>query len=187
MSTTTRKSISVTELQPLVAAGKAELLDVRTPGEFAEAHVPGARNIPLDDLNPGQFLKGRCCSTQPLYVLCLSGGRATRAIDKLAAAGFGSAVLVEGGTEAWVAAGLAVNRGQSRVLPLIRQVQIVVGAVAALGAGLALAVDTRWAIVPLLAGCGLFIAGLTGFCGLGLLLAKMPWNRAKDIGSCTVS
>ena len=76
--------------------------------------------------------------------------------------------------------GLPVERGESKVLPLMRQVQIVVGFLSATGAALALGVNVRFAIIPLLTGCGLLFAGLTGTCGMALLLAKMPWNRSVD-------
>ena len=93
-------------------------------------------------------------------------------------------MLVEGGTQGWIDAGLPVNRGQSHVLPLMRQVQITVGFLSASGAVLALVVSPLFAIVPLVMGCGLLFAGISGTCGLALLLAKMPWNRARSCGSC---
>ena len=110
-------------------------------------------------------------------MLCQSGDRARRAIKKLKNVGLPEGILVEGGTQAWIDAGLPVSRGESRVWPLMRQVQIVVGLVSAAGAALALTVSLRFSLIPLVTGCGLLFAGITGFCGLGLLLAKMPWNR----------
>ena len=62
----------------------------------------------------------------------------------------------------------------------MRQVQIVVGAVSAIGAGLALAVHPWFAVIPLIMGAGLLFAGLTGVCGLALALAKMPWNKTQN-------
>ena len=150
--TQTENSISPLELQRRLAAGQpAQLLDVRTPGEYANAHVPGARLIPLDELNAAAFCRERKGAGTPLYVLCQSGNRAKR----------------------------AVNRDESRVLPLMRQVQIVVGFVSAVGAALALAVHPWFALISLLTGGGLLFAGLTGFCGLALVLAKMPWNKTS--------
>jgi rhodanese-related sulfurtransferase len=173
------------ELHRLLSAGTpAELLDVRTPPEFAAAHVSGAKLVPLDDLDVSVYLKQRGASDQPLYVLCQSGGRAKRAIEKFERAGFEGCVLVEGGTQAWMDAGLPVIRGESRVLPLIRQVQIIVGCLCAVGALLALTVNPWWAVVPLVMGCGLLCAGLTGFCGLAVVLTKMPWNRCAQGKSC---
>jgi rhodanese-related sulfurtransferase len=172
-------SVSPRELHRRLAAGPpVRLLDVRTPAEFAAAHVPGARLVPLDELDCATFLKQHDAGDKLIYVLCQSGGRARRAIEKFQRAGFDGCVLVEGGTQAWIDAGLPVNLGESRVLPLMRQVQIVVGAVSATGAVLALTVNPWFALVPLATGCGLLFAGISGFCGLALVLAKMPWNRA---------
>jgi rhodanese-related sulfurtransferase len=181
----TETSIQPLELhRRLAAGGPAQLLDVRTPGEFAAAHVPGAKLIPLDDLDPASFQHQRGAEESPVYVLCQSGGRARKAIEKLERAGVHGCVLVEGGTQGWMDAGLPVERGQSKVLPLMRQVQITVGFISAVGAVLALTVNPLFAIIPLLTGFGLVFAGITGLCGMALLLAKMPWNRAKSRGSC---
>jgi len=180
-----KTSIQPLELQRLLATGApAQLLDVRTPGEFATAHVPGAKLIPLDDLKPDAFRRERGAEEIPVYVLCQSGGRARKAIEKLERAGVQGCVLVEGGTQAWIDAGLPTERTNSSALPLMRQVQITVGFVSAVGAALALAVNPLFAIIPLVMGGGLLFAGLTGICGLALLLAKMPWNRAQGCGSC---
>ena len=181
----TKTSVGPQELHELLAGGSAaELLDVRTPGEFAAAHVPGAKLIPLDDLDAAAFCREHGADCKPVYVLCQSGGRARKAIEKFNRAGFNNCVLVEGGTQAWIDAGLPVNRGESKVLPLMRQMQIAVGFISAVSSALALAVSPKFAVIPLLVGCGLLFAGLTGFCGLALLLAKMPWNRAGNCDSC---
>ena len=173
-------SVSPRELHRRLDAGQpARLLDVRTPGEHAAAHVPGAKLIPLDELDAAAFCRERGSDASPLYVLCQSGERARRAIKKLESAGVHGCVLVEGGTQAWIDAGLPVDRCKSRVLPLMRQVQIVVGSLSAAGAVLALTVNPRFALIPLVTGCGLLFAGLTGFCGMALLLAKMPWNKTS--------
>jgi rhodanese-related sulfurtransferase len=179
-----KTSITPAELQQLLLAGApAQMLDVRTPGEFASAHVPGATLVPLDDLDPAVILRERRPNEASIYVLCQSGARARKAIEKLERAGIRGCVLVEGGTQGWMDAGLPVIRGQSRVLPLMRQVQIVVGFISAAGAVLALLVNPLFAIIPLVIGCGLLFAGLTGICGLAFLLAKMPWNRVPGCGS----
>ena len=183
-NTPAEKSISPRELQRRIAAGSpVRLLDVRTPGEHAAAHAPGAQLIPLDELDASAFCRERGGDCTPVYVLCQSGGRARRAIEKLERAGVLGCVLVEGGTQAWIDAGLPMNRGESKVLPLMRQVQITVGFLSATGAALALAVNPWFALIPLITGCGLLFAGLTGFCGLALLLAKMPWNKTPACNS----
>jgi rhodanese-related sulfurtransferase len=179
-----KNSIDPRQLHRLLAQGvPLQLLDVRSPGEFAAAHVPGATLLPLGDLDPAAFRQPRA-GDAPLYVLCQTGGRARKAIDKLERAGVSGCVLVTGGTQAWIDAGLPVERSPSNVLPLMRQVQITVGFISAAGAALALAIHPLFALIPLVIGCGLVFAGLTGFCGMALLLAKMPWNRLPACASC---
>jgi rhodanese-related sulfurtransferase len=160
----------------LAAANPPELIDVRTPPEFANAHVPGAVLIPLQGLNAADYLQRHRAGT-PIYVLCQSGSRARNAIERFRSRGCDDAVLVEGGTQAWIDAGLPVNCGTTKVLPIMRQVQIVAGSVSALGALLALVFNTWFAVIPLFIGSGLLFAGITGTCGMAILLARMPWNR----------
>ncbi len=170
--------ITPLELQQRILTNQpGDLLDVRTAPEHTAAHVPNVTLVPLDSLNPASFLANRPHPTAPLYVFCQAGGRAAKAIERFQAIGFEGCVLVEGGTQAWIDAGLPVTRGISKVLPLMRQVQIVIGAVSGIGAALALVGDKRFAVIPLITGAGLLFAGLTGTCGLALMLAKMPWNR----------
>jgi hypothetical protein len=140
----------------------------------------------LDDLNPADFRR-LAENGDPIYILCQSGGRARKAIAKLEEAGVDGCVLVEGGTQAWIDAGLPVERSGGGGLPLMRQVQIIVGSLSGLGAALALAVNSYFAVIPLILGCGLLFAGLTGTCGLALLLAKMPWNRARSCSAGCVA
>ncbi|HYG24300.1 MAG TPA: rhodanese-like domain-containing protein [Verrucomicrobiae bacterium] len=174
------RSISVAELARVVSAGHSvNLLDVRTPAEHGSVHIPGSRLSPLDQLSADACLHERKADDNPLYVLCQSGSRARRAIERLEQEGIRNALLVEGGIQAWIDAGLPVVRGTSQVLPLMRQVQVVVGLISAAGAILALAVDLRFAVIPLLMGAGLLFAGLTGTCGLALVLARMPWNQTS--------
>jgi rhodanese-related sulfurtransferase len=170
------------ELYQLFASGQPrDLLDVRTSPEYTTAHVAGAKLVPLDKLNAAAFLEERGACDKPLYVICEAGTRARSAIEKFRRAGYEGCVLVEGGIRAWMESGLPVNRGTGRVLPLMQQVQVTVGLISIIGAVLALAVNAWFAVIPLALGCGLLFAGLTGFCGLALVLAKMPWNR--DAGS----
>jgi rhodanese-related sulfurtransferase len=174
------KTISPAALSAIVCTGDLhDLLDVRTALEYAGAHVPGAKLIPLNELKVEAFLAQHKAG-RPIYVLCQAGARASKAIEQFERAGCGDCVLVEGGTQAWIDAGLPVHRGVSRVLPLMRQVQIVVGSLAAIGAILVLVVNPWFAILPLFLGCGLLFAGITGTCGMALLLARMPWNREQN-------
>lgn len=152
----------------------ATVIDVRTPVEFDEVHVPQAQSIPLDELKPGSLPLPK---DRPVYLLCRSGQRATKAAEKFAKEGFTQPVVVEGGTLAWIDAGLPVTRGTGKVMSLERQVRIVAGAIVFIGVVLAQLVDHRFIWLSGFVGAGLVFAGISDFCGMGLLLAKMPWNR----------
>ncbi len=154
------------------AGGRIELIDVRTPAEFAEVHVDFARNVPLDQLRADSVNTGE----DPLYVICRSGSRGQKACEKLESAGL-NVVNVEGGTAAWEAAGLPVIRSGSRHMSLERQVRIGAGSLVLIGVMLGALVHPALYALSGLVGAGLIVAGVTDWCGMGLLLAKMPWNR----------
>ncbi len=112
------------------------------------------------------------------------GGRAAKACEKFAAAGFPKAVNIAGGTNAWIAAGLPVVRGE-RVMSLERQVRIAAGLLVMAGVALAVLVHPLFYLLSVFVGAGLVFAGLTNTCGMGLLLARMPWNRRhQNAGTC---
>ena len=175
-------TISTKELHDQVASGrKIELVDVRTPVEFREVHVTFARNIPLDQLDATQVASERNGSTDPLYVICRSGSRGKQACEKFAAAGL-NVVNVEGGTQAWDQAGLPVVRGQ-KTISLERQVRIAAGLLVVTGAALGYFVNPVWIGLAAFVGAGLTFAGITDTCGMGLLLARMPWNKVSASSS----
>jgi rhodanese-related sulfurtransferase len=162
-----------------------EIIDVRTPAEYAQVHVEGARSVPLDALDANAFLAARngAAADQPLYVICQSGGRAARACEMFAAAGFANVLSIEGGTSAWERAGLPVVRGGGRkIISLERQVRIAAGSLVLLGVALGWLVHPAFFVLAAFIGAGLVFAGVTDWCGMGLLLAKMPWNRARRGG-----
>lgn len=174
-------TISPQELAARQARGDAcELIDVRTPAEFREVHVPFARNVPLDRLDPTALMNardGRC--GQPLYVICRSGNRANQACEKFIAAGFTNIVNVAGGTLAWEQAGLPVARGQ-KTISLERQVRIAAGALVLIGSVLGAFVSPYWIGLAAFVGAGQIFAGITDTCGMGMLLARMPWNQVRN-------
>jgi len=154
------------------------LIDVRTPLEFKEVHVPQARNIPLDTLSPAKLIEsGEVRANEPVYLLCRSGQRATKAAGEFASSGFANPIVVEGGTLAWVDADLPVNRSASGVVSLERQVRIAAGSIVLLGFLLGWFVDPRLHFLSGFVGAGLIFAGITDWCGMGLLIAKAPWNK----------
>lgn len=156
------------------------LIDVRTPVEFDETHVKQAVNCPLDELAPEALVSGGMLPPgQPVYLVCRSGQRATKAAEKFAKEGYDNAVVVEGGTLAWIEAGLPVEKGSSRVISLERQVRIGAGSLVLTGALLGWSVHPAFFGLSAFVGAGLVFAGITDWCGMGLLLAKAPWNRKR--------
>jgi rhodanese-related sulfurtransferase len=173
------KTIAPAELDQLLRTQPdLPLLDVRTPMEYAQAHVPQARNIPLDTLAPrALFDAGALPQGQPVYILCQTGGRAGKAAERFAREGFDQAVIVTGGTQAWSEAGLPVDRALVETISLERQVRIAAGSLVLLGALLGYLVHPYFIGLSAFVGAGLVFAGITDTCGMGLLLAKAPWNR----------
>jgi rhodanese-related sulfurtransferase len=160
-----------------------ELIDVRTPVEYREVHCAFARNVPLSDLDPKAVMTARNgAGDKPLYVICRSGSRGQQACEKFLAAGFTNVVNVEGGTLAWAECGLPVNRGK-KAISLERQVRIAAGAIVLLGAVLGLLIHPYFLGLSAFVGAGLVFSGVTDTCGMGLLLARMPWNRVAPTSS----
>lgn len=182
--------IQAKELQSSLQAGKnIVLIDVRTPVEHDEMHIAGSHLMPLDQLDAAR-VKSVAAHAEHCVVVCRSGGRASQAYQKLLGAGCENLVILDGGVLAWEASGLAVERGERKVLPLMRQVQLVIGLLALIGSVLALTVNKNFALIPAFLGCGLTLAGSTGWCGLAILLSKMPWNRVagccQNTKSCSI-
>jgi rhodanese-related sulfurtransferase len=162
---------------------KLDLIDVRTPVEFREVHVGIARNVPLDGLDPVTVMNARNGSKdEPLYVVCRSGSRGKRACETFLAAGFTNIVNIEGGTLACVDGGLPVVRGK-KTISLERQVLIAAGLLVLLGALLGWLVHPAFVALAAFVGAGLVFAVITDTCGMGLLLARMPWNQVKETAS----
>jgi len=180
-------TISPTQLAELCQGGKrVELIDVRTPVEFREVHLEVAKNVPLDQLDPAQLMRTRSSSaSEPLYLICRSGSRGQQACDKFVKAGFTNIINVEGGTLACVDAGLPVVRGK-KAISLERQVRIAAGLMVVLGVALGFFSHEGFLGIAGFVGIGLVFAGITDTCGMGLMLAQMPWNKCGkcDSGSC---
>lgn len=176
-------TISPRDLAAQRQAGQpVELIDVRTPVEFREVHADLARNVPLSDIDPAAVMNARSgLPDAPLYVICQSGSRGRQACEKFLAAGFANVVNVEGGTRAWAECGLPVTRGK-KAISLERQVRIAAGALVLLGVGLGFVHPALFGIAAFV-GAGLVFAGVTDTCGMGMLLARMPWNRVAGPGA----
>ncbi|QOV89215.1 rhodanese-like domain-containing protein [Humisphaera borealis] len=155
-----------------------QLLDVRTPAEFEQLHARGARTLPLDRLDD-VAVRGvmGTAGEKPVYVICKSGARAAKAAEAFIKAGCKNVSSIAGGTEGWQRSGLPVVKGVRRAISLERQVRIGAGALVVLGVLLGVLVHPALLGLSAFVGAGLVFAGITDWCGMGLLLAKMPWNR----------
>lgn len=155
------------------------LIDVRTAAEFRSAHIAGARNVPLDTLDPAHFAaqlrQEGLQHGDEVYLVCQKGLRAQHAAERLHTLLPGVQV-VEGGTDACLACGIA-QEGHGRGIDLQRQVQITAGSLTLLGLILGTLLHPGGYALSAFIGAGLTFAGLSGTCGLALLLARMPWNR----------
>jgi rhodanese-related sulfurtransferase len=178
-------TIAPSELARLKSAGgRVELIDVRTPVEFREVHVEFAKNVPLDQLDPAAVIQARNgAGSEPLYLICKSGGRGQMACDRFVKAGFTNVVNVEGGTSACEQAGLPVVRGK-KAMSLERQVRIAAGSIVLTGIALAWLVHPWLLGISAFVGAGLVFAGITDTCAMGMLLARMPWNQCGGSAAC---
>jgi rhodanese-related sulfurtransferase len=152
------------------------LVDVRSGSEFASGHIPGAVNIPMDQI---EARVGDLDLDRPIVLICQSGTRARVAAGLLEPCQRQVAVL-EGGTKAWIEAGLPVVASVRTRWSLERQVRLGAGLLVLTGAILALIVNPLWVLLCGFAGLGLTFAGLTDICAMGIVLAKMPWNKRSQ-------
>jgi len=151
-----------------------DFINVCTPPEYKEKHIQGVRSVPLDEIENhiAEFN-----TKKTIYVHCRSGNRSKKAIEKLKALGVTAELVnVEGGLMAWDAARFDTI-SLSKKLPLMRQVFLSAGLIIIVTHVLAYTVDERFTFLSLFVGLGLTLSGVTGWCGMALLLAKMPWNR----------
>lgn len=176
------QNITVKQLAEKDAQQGVDLIDVRTPVEYREVHATCARNVPLDSLDPARVMEDRNGNAEdPLYVICKGGNRSKQAVETFIKAGFDNVINVEGGTSAWDAASLPVQRGK-KAISLERQVRIAAGFLVLIGSILGLFVHPYFIGIAAFVGAGLMFAGITDTCGMAMVLAKMPWNQVKDVG-----
>jgi rhodanese-related sulfurtransferase len=158
------------------------ILDVRSPAEFEAVHIPGAYNVPVDQLGEHAAELERHLDV-PVVLVCRSGMRAGRAGETLAGVGMANMVILEGGMQAWDDGSRPVRRGRQR-WDIERQVRLVAGS-------LVLAAIVGSLFVPELkflagaVGAGLTFAALSNTCMMGNLLGRLPYNRGA--ATCDVS
>jgi len=181
MQNTSNPTITPHDLKSRLDRGECYLVDVREPVEHAEEHIAGARLIPLGEL---EKQIDDLPADEPLIVMCRSGKRGGQAMEKLRSQGFTEVQNLEGGILAWKEAGYPVGCAEKKVFPLMQQVHLVIGLGVLTGVILSLTVHPNWVFLSAFFGAGLVLAGSTGWCGLAILMSKMPWNRIGGQSLC---
>jgi rhodanese-related sulfurtransferase len=151
------------------------LVDMRSASEFGTGHIPGAINMPLEQLESRVDDLAKECS---VVLICKSGQRAHLAGAFLEPCRENTRVL-DGGTDAWRHAGLPLVTSIATRWSLERQVRLGAGLMTLTSVLLAAMVNAHWLYLAAIAGAGLTIAGLTDFCPMALVLSKMPWNGPR--------
>ena len=172
------KHVTVTTFKEVVSAeqnnSSVDFINVCTPAEYKEKHIHGVRSGPLDEIEKhvSEF-----SSKKTIYVHCRSGRRGVQAIEKLRTLGIKAELVnVEGGLLAWEASGYA-TRSLTSHMPLMRQVLVAAGGLVLAGHLLSLLFGPGFLLVSASVGAGLLFAGITGWCGMAFVLARMPWNK----------
>ncbi|MFJ6617683.1 rhodanese-like domain-containing protein [Kitasatospora sp. NPDC091335] len=169
--------LTVEQFQPRL--GQLTIIDVRSPGEYAAGHIPGALNVPLNQLDRALPALREAAGHNEIAVVCAAGPRAANACGRLAEAGIPTLTLA-GGTNAWASAGRPLDQvaGARRTWAMDRQVRMVAGSLVLAGLLVDLALPgARW--VSAAVGAGLAFSALTNTCAMGSVLSKLPFNRPR--------
>jgi glyoxylase-like metal-dependent hydrolase (beta-lactamase superfamily II)/rhodanese-related sulfurtransferase len=183
-------TISAVEATRLVAAGGAtSVIDVRTGAEFESEHIHGSRHIPLDQVE--KRVDDVRAVPAPRLLLCGSGRRASACKNVLEGFHVAGLCVIEGGKQAYAEAGGETVKGKAHI-SLERQVRIAAGSLSLIGVLMGFFIHPAFLIIPGFIAAGLIFAGITEWCGMGILLAKMPWNQSKApkssaLGTCAAS
>ena len=168
--------ISPSEAQRRQAEG-ALLVDIREADEYARENIPAARLLSLSAIKQGARLENLTPDDTVIFY-CQSGVRSAQNAIKLAEiAAPAQVLLLEGGLDSWKKAGLTITTDKDQPLPIMRQVQIIAGALVVLGVVLGYSISPAFFLLSGAIGVGLLFAGISGFCGLARLLNVMPWNK----------
>lgn len=180
------KNVDAKTLKIWLDNNQAVLIDVREPAEYKAANIPGAKLIPLAQISKNNLPD---FSGKKLVMQCHGGKRGGKACEKLLAEDPNLEIYnLEGGLSAWEQLGGEVKKSGKLFLPLDRQVQLTIGLGVLVGSLLGYFIDPLFFLLAGFFGAGLVFAGATGFCGLAILMAKMPWNRGHEdiVVSCSI-
>lgn len=168
------KTIDCLTLKKRLDAESIRIVDVRSASEFASGHIPTAMNIPDDEV------LGRLAdigSPDSLLFVCQSGMRSEIVCRKLSDR-YPEAVMLDGGTDTWIAAGQPVVKTSTASWSLERQVRLTVGTIVIIASILALTVSPLWAALCLFMAAGMVFAAVSNICLMAMGFKYLPWNNA---------
>jgi rhodanese-related sulfurtransferase len=156
-------------------APEFQWIDVRSATEYATGHIPGAVNIPLDQI---EARLEDLLPQVPIVLVCQAGKRA-RMVAGLLEPCRKDVEVLEGGTAAWRAAGLPLVVNTKSRWSLERQVRLIAGVLILTALLLAETANPYWLGLAGFVGLGLTFAGATDLCLMAALLVHLPWNRPR--------
>lgn len=179
------KNIDAKTLERWLNNDEAILIDVREPAEHEAQKISGSTLIPLSNISKDSLPKN---IDKKLVIHCQGGKRSQLACQKLLNEDANLEIYnLQGGILSWIEGGCKINISNKFFLPLDRQVQLTIGLGVFLGSLLGYLVSPKFLLLSGFFGIGLIFAGLSGYCGLAVFMAKMPWNRAsKNSISCSI-
>jgi rhodanese-related sulfurtransferase len=173
------KHISISTFKEVLQAEKnnntVDFINVCTAAEYKEKHIEGVRSVPLDEISKhiSEFK-----DKKTIYIHCRSGARGRKAIESLSSHGVTAELVnIEGGILAWEEAGHPTKFLTAKKLPLMRQVFLIAGLLVLVSSILGFTYHQNFFFVAMFVGAGLTVSGATGWCGMAIILAKMPWNK----------
>jgi rhodanese-related sulfurtransferase len=172
-------NISAGEFRQCQNDPKYCVVDVRDLNEFA-AGSEASLCLPVSGINAettSAFVKQHNLGPdKTLVLLCARGMRAAQAAERLRPLIPNPIAIVEGGRTALLSAA-----GEKQPVSIERQVRIAAGSLVLLGVIASLLIHPACILLSAFVATGLIFAGITDWCGLGLLMMKMPWNRMRQV------
>ena len=167
------RELDVITARELLEQGQADLIDIRDGGEREQLRIPESRWMPLTGLAAG--LKGDPDKGIGIFH-CQSGRRTHNNKGQLAGVGYAETYVLNGGIKAWKEAGYPTE-SEKHAIPIMRQVQIVAGSLVVLGVLLGIWVNPWFYTLSGFVGAGLMYSGISGWCGMAMMLGRLPFNR----------
>lgn len=179
------QNINAKTLKKWLENNEAVVVDVRESAEHEVEKISGSNLLPLAKVCKDSLPQ---CKNKKLVLHCLSGKRSSSACQKLISEDPNLEIYnLEGGILGWKAEGCEVKTSGNFFLPLDRQVQLTIGLGVLIGTIFGYFINPIFLLFSGFFGAGLSFAGLTGYCGLATLMAKMPWNKGcQTTSSCSI-